>query len=118
MKKHVVFFSSLLAFVFVIQGGAFLLSVPQSFEAGFRGAAVLSLFIALVHFFIAFGLVTLRKWAPHLGIFFQAYILLNFFISNRHSLTATTMLPAILTILSVSAFTTVTLFILRNEFHR
>lgn len=116
MKKHVAFFAYLLAFIFAVEGVIFLLSVFQSYEAGFRGAAALSLFIALVHFFIAGGLGLRKRWAPHLGIFFQLYIILNFVISNFHSLYSPILLPSALTVLSVSAFITTSLFILRNEF--
>lgn len=116
MKKHILFFAYLLAFIFAIEGFIFLLSVGQSYQAGFRGAALLSLFIALVHFFIASGLFFRKRWAPHLGIFFQLYIMLNFAISNSHSLSSPALLPSALTVLSVSAFITTSLFILRNEF--
>ncbi len=116
MKKHIAFFAPLIAFIFGVEGIIFLLSVPQSYQAGFRGWAVFSLFIAAVHFFIAFGLVHKRKWAPHLGIFFQLYIILNFIISNFQSLFTPTLLPSALTVLSVSAFLTGSLFVLRDEF--
>lgn len=116
MKKHIVFFASLIAFIFAIQGVIFLMSVPESYQAGFRGWALYSLFIAVVHFFIALGLIHRRKWAPHLGIFFQLYIILNFIISNSGSLFSPILLPSVFTVLSVSAFITTGLFILRNEF--
>jgi hypothetical protein len=117
MKKHIIFFALLLAFIFAVEGIAVLFSVASSYEAGFRGAAALSLFIALVHFFIAIGLVLRKKWAPHLGIFFQLYIVVNFIISNRSALFAETLLPSALTVLSVSAFITISLFVLRNGFN-
>ena len=116
MKKHIAFFASLLAFIFAAEGALFLMSVAQSYHAGFRGWALFSLFISLVHFFIAAGLLHRRRWAPHLGIFFQLYIILNFAIGNLHSLSSPELLPSALTVLSVSAFITTSLFILRNEF--
>jgi len=116
MKKHIFFFVSLIAFIFFIEGAIFLFSVFQSYEAGFRGAALLSLFIAGVHFFIVFGLISRKKWAPHLGIFFQLYLVLNFIISNREALYSPTLLPSAVTVLSVSAFLTASLFMLKNQF--
>jgi len=116
MKKHIAFFATLIAFVFAIEGAIFLMSVVESYQAGFRGAALLSLFIALVHFFIAFGLVLRKRWAPHLGIFFQLYIILNFIISNFYTLSSPMLLPSVLTVLSVSALITGSLFVLRNQF--
>lgn len=116
MKKHIVFFAPLLAFIFALEGAAFIFSVIQSYQAGFRGWALFSAFIAFVHLFIAFGLATHKKWAPHLGIFFQLYIVLNFAISNAGSLFSQALLPSVLTVLSVSAFLTVSLFITRDEF--
>ena len=116
MQKHITFFAPLLAFVFAIEGVAFLFSVVSSYQAGFRGWAMFSLFIAFVHFFIAYGLATRRRWAPHLGIFFQLYIVLNFIISNASSLFSQALLPSALTVLSVSAFLTVSLFITKDEF--
>lgn len=116
MKKHIVFFAALIAFIFAVEGVAFIFSVFQSYEAGFRGAAGLSLFISLVHFFIAIGLILQKKWAPHLGIFFQLYIVVNFILHNSQSLFSEALLPSALTVLSVSAFLTISLFILRNQF--
>jgi hypothetical protein len=116
MKKHIAFFATLLALIFAIEGIAFLFSVASSYEAGFRGAALLSVFIALVHFFIATGLVMRKKWAPHLGIFFLLYIVVNFIISNSQALFTETLLPSALTVLSVSAFLTISLFLLKDEF--
>lgn len=117
MQKHLAFFAYLLAFIFTLQGALFLYSVWGSYEAGFRGWAMYSLFISLVHFFIAFGLAKGRRWAPHLGIFFQLYIVLNFIIGNSQSLFSEALLPSALTVLSVSAFLTITLFTLKNEFN-
>lgn len=116
MQKHITFLATLLAFVFALEGVAFLFSVSSSFQAGFRGWAFFSLFIALVHFFIAFGLATRKRWAPHLGIFFQMYIVLNFIISNFSSLFSQSLLPSALTVLSVSAFLTISLFMTKDEF--
>ncbi len=116
MKKHIGFFAPLLALIFVIEGVIFFISFFQSYEAGIRAAAFVSLFIALVHFFIAWGLVLRKRWAPHLGIFFQLYIIINFLVSNLNALSSPTLLPSALTVLSVAAFLTVSLFVFRDQF--
>jgi hypothetical protein len=118
MRKHIVFFASLLASIFLLEGAIFLYSVVPSYQAGFRGAAALSLFIAFVHFFIAGGLFLQKKWSPHLGIFFQLYIVLNFIFNNFGTLFSEELLPSVLTVLSVSAFLTFSLFVLRNQFSK
>ena len=118
MKRHLGFFASLIAFIFIIEGVIFLLSFFQSYQAGFRGAAFISLFIALVHFIIAGGLIVRKRWTPHLGIFFQLYIIVNFILNNREALSSPTLLPSALTVLSVAAFITVSLFILKDQFRQ
>lgn len=116
MSKHIAFFTSLLAFIFVVEGLTFIVSAKDGFSLGFVGSAFFSLFIAFVHFFIAFGLVKRKKWAPHLGIFFEAYLILNFLILNFKVLFSSALLPSAITLLSVSAFLTASLFILRKQF--
>ena len=100
---------SLLAFIFAIEGIAFLFSAKES-------SSLFSVFIAFVHFFIAFGLIKKKKWAPHLGIFFEVYLIVNFFISNAQAIYSPSILPSVLSVLSVSAFVTVSLFVLREQF--
>jgi hypothetical protein len=73
-------------------------------------------FIAFVHFFIAYGIVKRKKWAPHLGIFFEAYLVANFMVNNAKSIYSVVLLPSALTLLSVSAFVAGSLFVLRNKF--
>ena len=116
MKKHIVFFVSLLALIFALEGISFILSAKDSVALGFNKSAVFSIFIAFVHFFIAFGLIKRKKWAPHLGIFFEAYLVVNFFISNARAILSIELLPSVVTVLSVSAFVAVSLFILREQF--
>ena len=116
MKKHIIFFVSLLAFIFIVEGVFFLFSAKDSASLGFNKSALFSVFIAFVHFFIAFGLIKKKKWTPHLGIFFEAYLVVNFFISNERALSSPALLPSVLSVLSVSAFVTVSLFVLREQF--
>lgn len=118
MKKHYQFFASLIAFIFLIEGATFLVSVKDSFSLGLPWSAAYSLFIAFVHFFIAYGLLKRKHWAPHLGIFFELYLVLNFVISNFSSLYSSELLPSVVTVLSVSAFITATLFVIKNQFNQ
>lgn len=116
MKKSFVFFTSLIAFLFLIGGITFIISAKEALAAGFAWSGAFSLFIAFVHFFIVFGLVKRKKWAPHLGIFFELYIVLNFVISNVKVLFSPTLFLSAITLLSMSAFLATSLFLLKNHF--
>ncbi len=116
MKKHIQFFTWLLSFVFVSEGIIFIFSAYASYLLGAYVSLIYSFFIAFVHFFIAYGLVKRKKWAPHLGIFFQAYLIFNFVISNSRTLLSSALVMSAVTFLSLSAFVTVSLFVLRREF--
>lgn len=118
MKGHIVLFSVLLAFVFLVEGLSTLYSSYILYHVGLTNDAYYSVFLACVQFFIAGGLATRRRWSPHLGIFFQAYLVINLIIQNRGISFSTAQLPSVLTLFSASAFITISLYILRNEFRR
>jgi len=109
MKKHIVFFISLLAIIFTLEGISFLFSAKDS-------GSLFSVFIAFIHLFIVFGLIKRKKWVPHLGIFFEAYLVINFFIGNMRTLLSPEIFPSAISVLSVSAFIGVSLFVLREQF--
>jgi hypothetical protein len=116
MSKHSHIFISVIALIFFIEGALFGLSALESYAAGFRGWAAFSFFITFVHFFIAVSLFKQKRYAPHIAIFFQAYIVTHFIISYRDTLYSPILFPSAIGVLSISAFITTGLFILRNNF--
>jgi hypothetical protein len=116
MSKHSHVLIIAIALVFFIQGALFVLATFDSFGAGFRGWAGFSFFIALVHLFIGYSLIKRKIFAPHLGIFFQAYLVAHFIIMNRDMLYSPILFPLAISVLSISALLTTSLFLLRNKF--
>lgn len=116
MSKHSHIFISFIALIFFIEGALFALSALESYAAGFRGWAAFSFFITFVHLFIAVSLFKQKRFAPHLGIFFQAYLVTHFIINYRETLYSPILFPSAIGVLSISAFITTSLFVLRNQF--